>query len=97
MVCDKSKRWGLEELKSHEFFHGINWKNLRKCRSPYVPDIRSPDDTSCFDHFEFDEDEKGKGGASNKGSKKSSKGKQRYCTNDIPFIGFTYKNYKAVR
>ena len=35
--ADRIGATDIEELKSHPFFHGINWETLRETRPPYEP------------------------------------------------------------
>jgi len=40
MICDAETRLGrngVEEIKAHPFFEGINWDALRDKTPPYVP------------------------------------------------------------
>lgn len=30
---------GMGEIKAHPFFTGIDWKNLRKSKTPFVPEV----------------------------------------------------------
>ncbi|CAK63352.1 unnamed protein product (macronuclear) [Paramecium tetraurelia] len=46
---------GVNEIKAHPFFAGIDWKNLRSKVSPYIPEIKSELDTRNFDKFEEQE------------------------------------------
>lgn len=55
LCCDHNNRLGVngpDEVKAHPFFHNINFDSLRKTRSPYVPKILHPADTSNFDPVE---------------------------------------------
>jgi serine/threonine kinase 38 len=84
LLCDADNRLGIngvEEIKAHPFFEGIEWENLRKMKSPYMPELSSDDDCRRFDKFEEEEpfyplDDK-------KNAKKQRK--------DINFVGYTYK------
>ena len=71
---------GSEEIKSHPFFLGIDWDNMRNKASKYANPNLKDDDTTKFDNFDEEEsfypvDERK--------SKKQRK--------DINFVGYTYK------
>ena len=40
---------GVEEIKAHPFFMGINWSKLRDRKSPYIPEVKHCLDTRNFD------------------------------------------------
>ena len=39
-----------EDIKAHPFFHGLSWGRLHLSRPPFVPDVKSCDDTKYFDN-----------------------------------------------
>ncbi len=58
LVTDADNRLGrngAEEIKRHPFFEGLDWDNLRKQKSPYIPIVTSDISTENFDKFEEEE------------------------------------------
>ena len=56
LLCRKEKRFNFEQLKSHIFFEGIDWENLRKIEPPFKPKVTSNEDVSNFVDTEFNPD-----------------------------------------
>lgn len=52
MICEREKRIGFAEIKSHPFFKGLDWGRIRQTRAPIVPEISSETDVRHFDSFE---------------------------------------------
>lgn len=42
---------GVEEIKAHPFFVGVDWKKIRDKKAPYVPPVTSETDVQNFDQF----------------------------------------------
>ena len=40
------------DIKAHPFFHGLSWDRLHLSRPPFVPDVKSREDTKYFDDDE---------------------------------------------
>ena len=60
LICEPADRLGsrgIEELKTHSFFAGVDWGNLRRTTAPWVPELDSATDTRYFDKFENTEQE----------------------------------------
>lgn len=58
LTPDRAKRYGClkagaEDLKKHKWYKGMDWDLLlsRSVQPPYVPGVRSIDDTSMFDSY----------------------------------------------
>jgi len=54
LICDPQDRLGrngADEVKKHPFFKTIDWDNLYRQQPPWVPELTSPTDTSCFDEI----------------------------------------------
>lgn len=50
LICNRSDRFcTLDQFKTHKWFEGIDWANLRHTEAPYKPVVSGPDDTSNFD------------------------------------------------
>jgi serine/threonine kinase 38 len=90
LICHPSERLGcngVDEIKAHPFFKGVDWKRIREINAPNIPKLKHASNTSIFDEFPeidpwLDEEQEVK-----RGSKKYKKNK----VNDVHFIGYTYK------
>ncbi|KAL6095423.1 cdc42bpb [Pungitius sinensis] len=84
LLCSRERRLGLNgisDFKSHAFFSGIDWENIRSAEAPYIPDVSSPTDTSNFD---VDDDVLKNPEISPPMSHTGFAGQH------LPFVGFTY-------
>ena len=70
---------GVEEIKRHPFFKGIDWNNIRKMKAPFIPELKNDYDTHYFDTFQEQEPFYP--------PTTSSKGKQR---KDVNYAGYTF-------
>ncbi|XP_023964504.1 citron Rho-interacting kinase isoform X3 [Chrysemys picta bellii] len=81
LLCGLKERLDYEGLCCHPFFSKIDWKNIRNTPPPFVPTLRSDDDTSNFDEPE-------------KNSRVLSSPRQLnpagFSGEDLPFVGFSF-------
>ncbi|KAG8455787.1 hypothetical protein GDO86_001833 [Hymenochirus boettgeri] len=52
LICLQKERLKYEDLCCHPFFSQTDWDNLRNTPPPFVPTLKSDDDTSNFDEPE---------------------------------------------
>ncbi|KAI9347605.1 kinase-like domain-containing protein [Obelidium mucronatum] len=48
LLCGAQHRIKSPHIKSHPFFRGLDWPNLRHMRAPFIPQLTSITDTSYF-------------------------------------------------
>ncbi|XP_068017863.1 citron Rho-interacting kinase [Melanerpes formicivorus] len=81
LLCGQKERLGYEGLCCHPFFSKIDWNNIRDSPPPFVPTLKSDDDTSNFDEPE-------------KNSRVLSSTRQLnpagFSGEDLPFVGFSF-------
>ncbi|XP_032055232.1 citron Rho-interacting kinase isoform X2 [Aythya fuligula] len=81
LLCGQKERLGYEGLCCHPFFAKIDWNNIRNSPPPFVPTLKSDDDTSNFDEPE-------------KNSRVLSSARQLnpagFSGEDLPFVGFSF-------
>ncbi|XP_035196867.1 citron Rho-interacting kinase isoform X2 [Oxyura jamaicensis] len=81
LLCGQKERLGYEGLCCHPFFAKIDWDNIRNSPPPFVPTLKSDDDTSNFDEPE-------------KNSRVLSSARQLnpagFSGEDLPFVGFSF-------
>ncbi|KAF7726527.1 Serine/threonine-protein kinase MRCK beta [Apophysomyces ossiformis] len=84
LICKDSRLGinGVHEIKSHPFFHDIQWDNIRSVQPPFQPVMSSPWDTSNF--VVYSEDSCDSPTVSQDKPEKAVTGK------NLPFIGYTY-------
>lgn len=51
LICEREHRLSFDEIRSHPFFYGFDWDNVRNNPAPFVPEISSDTDTRHFDTF----------------------------------------------
>ncbi|CAN4096486.1 unnamed protein product [Withania somnifera] len=93
LLCDAENRLGCqgaEQIKAHPWFKDIKWDKLYDMEAAYKPEVNNDLDTQNF--MKFDEAYQAPG--------KNSSGphrKKRLIPEDLSFVGYTYKNFDAVK
>ncbi|XP_077165028.1 citron Rho-interacting kinase isoform X6 [Paroedura picta] len=81
LLCGQKERLGYEGLCCHPFFSTIDWNGIHNSPPPFVPTIKSDDDTS-----NFDEPEKN----SRIVSSLCQLNPAGFSGEDLPFVGFSF-------
>ncbi|KAG0092560.1 Serine/threonine-protein kinase MRCK gamma [Podila epicladia] len=85
---------GVEEIKAHPFFKGVDWDNIRKSTPPFLPVIETPDDTSNF-RFDDDVDASDETMQDKQSTVVDYRGGhlRRFEGYNLAFIGYTFQSY----
>lgn len=92
LLCNAEQRLGrhgAEEIKSHPFFKGVDWDNIRKMESPFRPELKSMTDTSYFpteDLADIPDIE----------NMDLEDGNTIGIQKDLAFVGYTFKRFDAL-
>ncbi|KYQ88701.1 putative protein serine/threonine kinase [Tieghemostelium lacteum] len=52
LLCEPEKRIHPDEIRSHPYFQGLDWDNIRSMIPPFVPKVQNEIDTSYFEGAE---------------------------------------------
>lgn len=87
---------GSQELKSHPFFDGVRWDQLRSIRAPFLPQLSSNVDTTYFPTNEIDQSDTT---AQTRAQVEAMRNEHSDVSAEmsLPFIGYTYKRFDAMR
>lgn len=97
LVCNSENRLGrggANELKSHPFFAGVDFDNLRRFRAPFEPRLSSDIDTAYFPTEDLEQQ------AANAmeidGGLEAAAAPEQQETPEmtLPFIGYTFKRFE---
>lgn len=55
LITSPDRRLGVEQMRIHPFFYGVDWDTIRHIDAPFVPHLRSITDTSYFPTEELDQ------------------------------------------
>eukprot|EP01083_Nonionella_stella_P063865 165976_1 len=56
LVCSYRLRYGFEQIKGHQFFKPVPWKDMKKMKPPWIPNLKSDVDTSNFESIRSEQD-----------------------------------------
>ncbi|KAI9840039.1 MAG: hypothetical protein M1819_000231 [Sarea resinae] len=97
LVCDSPNRLGhiggAQEIKTHPFFRGVSFNELRKIRAPFEPKLSSNVDVTYFPTDEIDQTDN----TAAMRAQTQAHGDERSAEMSLPFIGYTYKRFDAYR
>jgi len=88
LLCDTKDRLGfhgVEEIKAHPFFKGVDWEHIREQKAPIIPIVTSLTDTRNFDEFPPLQPQTSQPSPVRRGKNISEK--------DMHFVGFTFKRF----
>ncbi|KAK4768922.1 hypothetical protein SAY86_027072 [Trapa natans] len=90
LLCDAEHRLGsggAQQIKAHPWFYGIEWDKLYEMEAAFKPEVNGELDTQNF--MKYDE--------LDPPSARTSYWSTRKTPKDLSFIGYTYKNFDAVK
>ncbi|XP_078428126.1 AGC (cAMP-dependent, cGMP-dependent and protein kinase C) kinase family protein [Wolffia australiana] len=93
LLCDVDHRLGncgANQIKAHPWFRGVEWDNLYESEAAFKPEVNGELDTQNFMKFN---DAPSLPMRSASGSSRKS----MLTPKDLSFVGYTYKNFDAVK
>ncbi|KAL4567509.1 hypothetical protein LXL04_023094 [Taraxacum kok-saghyz] len=94
LLCDVEHRLGTngpDQIKSHPWFKDVMWDQLYEMEAAFKPEVNGELDTQNF--MKFDELNPPTSGRTSSGPSR----KQQLNPKDLNFVGYTYKNFDAVK
>ncbi|CAN6331629.1 unnamed protein product [Urochloa humidicola] len=94
LLCDVDHRigsGGADQIKAHPWFQGIEWDKLYEMEAAFKPQVNDELDTQNFMKFEESAPAPAKPGSG------SSRKMMLNNSKDLSFVGYTYKNFEAVK
>ncbi|KAL6523979.1 hypothetical protein OROMI_031074 [Orobanche minor] len=94
LLCDVEHRLGTggaAQIKAHPWFKGIEWNKLYEMEAAFTPEVNGELDTQNF--MKFDEMDSPIPATSGSGSSR----KMHLNPKDLNFVGYTYKNFDALK
>ncbi|EES00154.1 hypothetical protein BDA96_03G040500 [Sorghum bicolor] len=93
LLCDVDHRIGsagADQIKAHPWFRGVAWDKLYEMEAAFKPQVNDELDTQNFMKFEELENPPAKTGS-------GPSRKMMLNSKDLSFVGYTYKNFDAVK
>ncbi|KAI4335263.1 hypothetical protein L6164_013927 [Bauhinia variegata] len=94
LLCDVEHRLGTggaDEIKAHPWFKDVAWEKVYEMEATFKPQVSDELDTQNF--MKFDEVEQPKPARTGSGPIR----KMLLTAQDLSFVGYTYKNFDAVK
>lgn len=97
LICNTENRLGrggAHEIKSHNFFRGVEFDGLRRIRAPFEPRLTSNIDTTYFPTDEIDQTDNATLIMAAQAQKSGTTAPQEESPEmSLPFIGYTFKRF----
>ncbi|PQP99827.1 hypothetical protein Pyn_32955 [Prunus yedoensis var. nudiflora] len=91
-LCDVENRLGrADQIKAHPWFKDIAWDKLYEVEAAFKPEVNGELDTQNF--MKYDEVDPPATGRTGSGPMR----KMLLTPKDLSFVGYTYKNFEAVK
>ncbi|CAO2161374.1 unnamed protein product [Urochloa humidicola] len=93
LLCDVDHRIGssgADQIKAHPWFQGVAWDKLYEMEAAFKPQVNDELDTQNFMKFEELENPPARTGS-------GPSRKKMLNSKDLSFVGYTYKNFDAVK
>ena len=101
LICNTENRLGrsgAHEIKSHNFFRGVEFDSLRRIRAPFEPRLTSNIDTTYFPTDEIDQTDNATLIKAQQAAAAQQRGgmvgqPEESPEMSLPFIGYTFKRF----
>lgn len=93
LLCNVNHRLGTRgayEIKAHPWFKGTNWDELYQMEAAFLPEVNNELDTQNFEKFE-------ELASPLQTSSKAGPWRKMLPSQDVNFVGYTYKNFEIVK
>ena len=92
LLTSADRRLGVEQIKQHPFFRGVDWKTIRDVDAPFIPRLKSITDTSYFPTDDLENVDP------NPNPQPSQPAQTAGLEGEggLAFVGYTYKRFEKV-